>query len=88
VPCKANPSIPPLRPRAGVRLDRDRLDFELGVRGLTARDLSAAIGLSEVAISRARCGHPVTPRTLRRIAAGLTSIPQLDGAAELLVTPS
>jgi DNA-binding Xre family transcriptional regulator len=57
-------------------------------RDLTARALSAAIGVSEVALSRARNGHAIREATLRKIAAGLTAIPQLEGADELLAVSS
>jgi hypothetical protein len=50
--------------------------------------LGARIGLSEVALSRARNGHAIREATLRRIAAGLTAIPQLEGADELLAVSS
>jgi transcriptional regulator with XRE-family HTH domain len=76
------------RPTTGIRLDRAKFDFELARRGLTARELGARIGLSEVALSRARNGHAIREATLRRIAAGLTAIPQLEGADELLAVSS
>jgi DNA-binding Xre family transcriptional regulator len=75
------------RPRAGVRLDPAKLDYELARRGITAKELGARIGLSEVGLSRARNGHCVREGTLRRIAAGLTSFPPLPGADDLLVGP-
>jgi transcriptional regulator with XRE-family HTH domain len=77
----------PPRPRVGVRLDPAKLDFELARRGVTARQLGARIGLSEVALSRARNGHCVRETTLRRIADGLRAIPELDGATDLLAPP-
>jgi DNA-binding Xre family transcriptional regulator len=75
------------RPRTGVRLDRAKLDYELALRGITARELGRRIGLSEVALSRARHGHAIREATLRRIADGLRGIPPVDGAAALLVAP-
>lgn len=54
------------RPRAGVRLDPAKLDYELARRGITAKELGARIGLSEVGLSRARNGHCVREGTLRR----------------------
>jgi len=75
------------RPRAGVRLDRAKLDYELARRGITARQLAARIGVSEVALSRARHGRCVRETTLRRIADGLRAIPELDGAVDILELP-
>ncbi len=76
------------QPRVGVRLDPAKLDFELARRGITARQLAAQIGVSEVALSHARTGHCIREGTLRRIADGLRAIPQLDGADDLLAEPS
>lgn len=86
-PWQADPSAPPLRPRVGVRVDRGRLDYELARRGLSAREFGARAGLSEVVLSHARTGRAVREATLRKIAAGLTAIPELPGAVELLAAP-
>jgi hypothetical protein len=77
-----------IRPRAGVRLDRTRLDYELARRGISAQELSTAIGVHAVVLSRARNGHAVRPVTFRKIASGLLAIPPLDGAVELLAEPA
>lgn len=73
--------------RSGVHLDPDRLDFELGRRGLTARRLSVFAKVHEVTLSRARHGHPVTQRTLGRITRALLEVPPLVGADQLLAEP-
>ena len=73
--------------RSGVRLDPDRLDFELGRRGLTARRLSQFAKVHEVTLSRARHGHPVAERTLGRITHALLEVPPLVGADLLLAEP-
>jgi hypothetical protein len=73
--------------RSGVRLDPDRLDFELGRRGLTARRLSEFAKVHEVTLSRARHGHPVAERTLGRITHALLGVPPLVGADLLLAEP-
>jgi transcriptional regulator with XRE-family HTH domain len=67
-----------------VHLDRDRLDREMGVRGLTGRDLSKLSGVGEATISRARHGGRVTPATMRKLAAALASVPEVPGAATLI----
>jgi transcriptional regulator with XRE-family HTH domain len=75
-------------PRTGVLLDRAKLDYELALRGITARELGARIGVNEITLSHARNGRCVREGTLRRIAEGLRAIPQLEGAADLLAEPS
>jgi urease gamma subunit len=77
-----------IRPRAGVRLDRTRLDYELAIRGISAQELSSACGVHAVVLSRARNGHAVREVTFRKIASGLNAIPVMDGAAELLAEPA
>jgi len=67
-----------------ARVDAARLDRELALRGLSARELAAAAGLHESAISRARHGR-VQYATLRAIAIALMTFPILEGT-ELLVT--
>jgi hypothetical protein len=73
--------------RSGIRVDPDRLDFELGRRGLTARQLSELAKVHEVTLSRARHGRPVAERTLRRITQALVGSPPLVGADLLLAEP-
>ncbi len=76
---------PVIRPRAGIRLDHARLDYELARRGISAAELSAASGVHEVVLSRARHGASIREATFRRIVTALLAIPPLEGAAELLV---
>jgi len=78
----------PVSPRTGVRIDPGRLDHALAVRGITARQLAAAIGVHEVLLSRARNGHNVREATFRKIADGLAAFPLVDGAAELIAEPA
>jgi DNA-binding Xre family transcriptional regulator len=73
-----------IRPRAGVRLDRTRLDYELARRGISAHELSSLIGIHEVVLSRARNGHAIREGTFRKLAVGLAGIPLLEGAEALL----
>lgn len=75
-------------PRAGIRLDRNKLDFELARRGISAQDLSLSIGVHAVVLSRARNGHAIREATFRKIVNGLLGIPPLDGAVELLDEPA
>jgi Helix-turn-helix len=79
---------PAIRPRAGVRLDRNKLDFELARRGISAQELSTLIGVHAVVLSRARNGRAIRETTFRKIANGLRGIPLLDGAVELLSEPA
>jgi len=67
-----------------ARLDTDRLDRQLAVRGWTAQDLVRVSGVSPATISGARRGRRVTPRTLRRIAEALVRTPVIAGIDELL----
>ena len=67
-----------------VPLDRQRLDRELALRGLTARELAALAGVGEATISRARNGRTVTPATMRKLAVALTSVPVVTGAADII----
>ncbi len=72
---------------AGVKIDPQRLDFELARRGLRARDLSARSGVGEATLSKLRHGYAVTPATFHRLVRALTEIPPLDGADLLLAQP-
>jgi transcriptional regulator with XRE-family HTH domain len=80
-------SVETIPRRAGVRLDPAKLDQELARRGVTARQLSAACGLHETVISRARHGRALSERNLQRLAKALTEIPVLVGADLLLAEP-
>jgi len=72
---------------AGVRIDPQRLDFELARRGLRQRELAERSGVGEVTISRARHGYAVAPATLHRLVRALADIPPLDGADLILAQP-
>ena len=73
--------------RVGVQLDADRLDYELGRRGLTARQLAELAGINEAILSRARHGYRITEVTLRRITVALMSQPLVMGADLLMARP-
>jgi len=72
--------------RNGHRLDPARLDYQLALRGMTARKLSEVAGIPEVTLSRARHGRLVTEGTLRRLTTALLQIPLMAGA-DLLIAP-
>ncbi len=74
--------------RSGIRLDADKLAFELARRGVTARTLAERAGIPEVTLSRARHGRPVTESTLRRLTSGLLGIPLMVGADLLIAEPT
>ena len=72
-----------------ARIDTARLDRELALRGVSARQLAARAverghSIDETAISRARRA-PVRYATLRAIAIALMTFPLLEGT-ELIVT--
>ncbi len=73
--------------RKGIRLDRDRLDYELGRRALTGRRLAELAGIDEAIVSRARHGYGISEATLRRLTEALLSQPLIVGADLLIVRP-
>jgi transcriptional regulator with XRE-family HTH domain len=73
--------------RKGIRLDRDRLDYELSIRGKTARDLARLSGVQEETISRVRHGATIMPATLRKLTEALLSQPLIVGADLLIARP-
>lgn len=72
--------------RWGIRIDADRLRRELACRGLYCVDLARLADVSPATVSTAMQGRPVSPRTLRRIAAALLQVPVVPGSGELLKT--
>lgn len=72
--------------RWGIRIDPDRLRREMACRGLYCADLARMAGLSPTTVSAAVQGRPVSPRTLRQIAAALSRVPVVPGSSELLDT--
>jgi DNA-binding Xre family transcriptional regulator len=58
---------------------------EVARRGWNLTDLANAAGISEATVRAARAGRPVSPKSLRSIAAALVSAPPLDGVDELLL---
>ncbi len=58
---------------------------EVARRGWSLTDLAHAAGVSSATVTAARAGRPVSPKSLRSIAAALASAPPLDGVDELLL---
>lgn len=58
---------------------------EVARRGWNFTDLANAAGISSATVTAARAGRPVSPKSLRSIAAALASAPPLDGVDELLL---
>ena len=73
--------------RAGVRIDADRLDYELARRGINPRQFAGLSGVNEATLSRARHGYRVRESTLRRMVAAMLKIPPMAGAELLLSEP-
>ncbi len=73
--------------RAGVRIDADRLDYELARRGINPRQFAELSGVNEATLSRARHGYRVRESTLRRMVAAMLKIPPMAGAELLLSAP-
>ena len=73
--------------RAGVRIDADRLDYELAHRGINPRQFAELSGINEATLSRARHGYRVRESTLRRMVAAMLKIPPMAGAELLLSEP-
>jgi hypothetical protein len=66
-------------PAVGHRLKARRTRAEMGVRGLDIGKLSQISGASRWATSRAVNGHPVSVKTIQRIAEALAKVPPLAG---------
>jgi hypothetical protein len=77
-----------LQRRSGVRIDPARYDFELARRASTSRELSRRAGVTAVLLSRARHGDPISETNFRKIVTALRAMPVLDGADQLLASPS
>jgi transcriptional regulator with XRE-family HTH domain len=75
--------LEPRTRRAGCVLDGDRLEAELGARGLEARDLAKLTGLTENTIVQARNGRRISRDTLMRISDALLKVPAHPMAAVL-----
>jgi transcriptional regulator with XRE-family HTH domain len=73
--------------RRGIRLDRDRFDYELSIRGLTARRLAQLAGVHEEMLSRVRHGATIMPATLHKITQALLSQPLIVGGDLLIQRP-
>jgi lambda repressor-like predicted transcriptional regulator len=68
-----------------VILRAEILAREVARRGWNLADLARAAGVSSATVTAARAGRPVSPKSLRSIAAALASAPPLDGVDELLL---
>jgi transcriptional regulator with XRE-family HTH domain len=69
----------------GVAVNPDRLRLELARRGWSNTDLARAARLSHATVSAAAAGRPVSPTSLRLIAAALATAPTLAGVDALLL---
>lgn len=70
-----------------MRLDTERLRYEMAIRGLNGETLARASGISKNTTTRALRGDDVTPRTLRRLASALLTYPPLQMAEDLVARP-
>ncbi|HLI60788.1 MAG TPA: hypothetical protein VKV21_14095 [Solirubrobacteraceae bacterium] len=69
----------------GILINAAALERELARRGWTSRDLARAAGLCDATVSMARSGRPVSPATLRLMAAALAKAPALAEIDSLLL---
>ena len=67
-----------------ARLDDTKFRHELAIRGITARQLAAQAGISEVTVARVRRAARVSPRTLLRLAIALSKIPINEQLVKIL----
>jgi predicted transcriptional regulator len=72
---------------AGVRIDADRLGFELARRGISPGQFAQLSGITNTTLSRARHGRRVRESTLRRMVTAILRIPPMPGADLLLTEP-
>ncbi|MHB8589818.1 MAG: helix-turn-helix domain-containing protein [Candidatus Dormibacteraceae bacterium] len=70
-----------------VRIDGDRLRFELARRGLDQAGLARRAQLRPETISRAVTGHPVSHSTLSAIAKVLLEVSPKQGVDLILASP-
>lgn len=69
---------------AAARVNVNRLQRELALRGWNGVDLAHHAGLSPATVSHAIQGHPVSTATIRKVAIALSNAPVVAGAADLL----
>ena len=76
----------PFVPEAEIRRQPDVIAplSHIAGRVLTAHELSALAKVAAATVTRARHGHPITPRTLSKLATALTGVPVVPGASDLL----
>ena len=74
--------------KTGIALDAARLDYELGIRGLSADDLSARSGVPAPTLSRARHGRSMNANTVRAIVNALKAIPIDEELLALVAKPT
>jgi transcriptional regulator with XRE-family HTH domain len=70
------------------KLDVERLRYEMHSRGLNGKELAARAGLDANTVSRALSGRTISLRSLRRIAAALLSVREIEGVQSILEQPS
>ena len=67
-------------------LDTAGLRRELALRGMNQTDLAHSAGVTEVTVSHAMAGRPVSYLTIRSLARALTTTPTLPGAENIIGT--
>lgn len=70
-----------------VRIDSERLRFELARRGLSQQQLALDAGVTPETLSRALGGRGVRLDTLAKVAAALLEQPVLQGVEILIQEP-
>jgi len=68
----------------GIKIDHERLNHELTIRGLSHADLARKAALSNPTITSATHGRSVSPYTVGQIAKVLAETPPIDGIANLI----
>jgi hypothetical protein len=71
----------------GLRLDGARLRRELYIRGCTAATIARLATLSPNTLTRCLAGDAIRQQTLRELVRALATMPVLDVAHELVVSP-
>jgi len=77
-------SIEPRTRRRGLRVDPERFNAELTVRGLEGQHLARLAGVSEDAVSKMRRGLGVDRSTLLKVVAALEKVPTVNELTERL----
>jgi len=70
-----------------VLIDRAQIDHQLAIRAITARQLVRKAKVAEATFSRARNGHRLHERTLRKLTEALLSFPIVEGTDLFVAAP-